>query len=189
MTFKSRQISRATAILIAVACVFLFYSCGDNKSQFSKTTGKRDTLPLLNADSVTTLISDSGITRFRVTATRWLIFDRAKEPYWIFPEGIRLEKFDSTYNVDANMWADTAIYYQRRNLWEFNGHVSATNLKGEKFKTSQLFWDNNSQQFYSKKKIRIEQKDKVLEGIGFISNNRLTKYEIDEPTGIFPIEQ
>ena len=185
--FRNTDIE-ATAIFLAVAFMLFLNSCGNDDSQFSEAQGKRASQPMLNADSVTTLISDSGITRFRITTKKWLVFDKAKEPYWFFPQGIRFEKFDSTYHVDANMWADTAIYYTPRELWEFKGHVTATNLDGDKFKTQQLFWDNPGQKFYSNKHIRIEQKDKILEGIGFVSNNRMTQYEISKPTGIFPVE-
>lgn len=45
---------------------------------------ERDSLPVMDTKGVTTLISDSGITRYRVNTAEWLIYDRKKPPYWAF---------------------------------------------------------------------------------------------------------
>ena len=50
----------------------------------------RAAMPALEGMDVTTLISDSGVTRYRIKAKRWLVFDKADTPYWEFPEGIYL---------------------------------------------------------------------------------------------------
>lgn len=52
---------------------------------------ERDSLPVMDTKGVTTLISDSGITRYRVNTAEWLIYDRKKPPYWAFEKGIYLE--------------------------------------------------------------------------------------------------
>ena len=57
--------------------------------------------PKLKADIITTLISDSGITRYRISAQEWLVFDRDTQPYWDFPKGIYFERFNEEYVVDA----------------------------------------------------------------------------------------
>ncbi len=175
---------RIIACLLLTICVV---GCGNENSSFGKISTPRSQQAQLAADSVATLISDSGVTKYRISSARWLIFDKAKEPYWFFPQGLKLEKFDSTFAVDASMWADTAIYYQPRDLWEFRGHVSAQNLQDERFLTSQLFWDNAGGRFYSDRQIRIMQRDQVIEGVGFESNASLTQYVIKRPTGIFPL--
>lgn len=54
-------------------------------------------VPSLSSFDVTTLISDSGITRYRIKAKEWLMFENAKEPYWLFPQGIYVEKFDENF--------------------------------------------------------------------------------------------
>ena len=45
---------------------------------------ERDSLPVMDTKGVTTLISDSGITRYRVNTAEWLIYDRKNPPYWAF---------------------------------------------------------------------------------------------------------
>ena len=67
-------------------------------------------VPSLSSFDVTTLISDSGITRYRIKAKEWLMFENAKEPYWLFPQGIYVEKFDENFHVDAFIMGDSAIF-------------------------------------------------------------------------------
>ena len=71
---------------------------------------ERDSLPVMDTRGVTTLISDSGVTRYRVNTEEWLIFDKKKPSYWAFEKGIYLEQFDSLFHVDASIKADTANY-------------------------------------------------------------------------------
>lgn len=172
-----------------VVMLFLLPSCQKDKNEFSQVNVPRAQQPQLRADSVTTLISDSGVTRFRISTPLWLVFDKAKEPYWSFPKGIKFEKFNEKYIVDARMHADKATYFSDKSLWEFDGHVSVRNLQKETFNTEQLFWDNEGQRFYSDKAIKIKQKDKIIKGVGFESNATLTQYTIRKPTGIIPVDE
>ena len=55
---------------------------------------ERDSLPVMDTRGVTTLISDSGVTRYRVNTEEWLIFDKKKPSYWAFEKGIYLEQFE-----------------------------------------------------------------------------------------------
>ena len=50
---------------------------------------ERDSLPVMDTRGVTTLISDSGVTRYRVNTEEWLIFDKKKPSYWAFEKGDR----------------------------------------------------------------------------------------------------
>ena len=149
---------------------------------------ERSQMPKLSATEVTTLVSDSGVTRYRVRTKEWKVFDKADDPYWDFPKGIHFDKFDPNMKVDAEIQSKVATYYTDRKLWDLKDSVHAMNLEGEHFECDQLFWDENAQKVYSKGKIKITQKDKVIYGQGFESNQTFTKYVIKKPEGVFPIE-
>ena len=137
----------------------------------------------MTTDSVTTLISDSGRIRYRVLTPLWKIYDKAYEPYWLFPKRLHLERFDDSLRVESVIECDTAKYYTRRRLWELKGNVLIVNLQGETFETSLLYWDQRIAKVYSDSFIRIEQRDVILSGIGFESNQTMTKYTIFKPNG------
>lgn len=98
-----------------------------------------------------------------------------------------MEKFDTLFQTEASIKADTAYYYDKKGLWELIGNVEVESLQGEHFETSQLFWDQKQEKVYSDKFMRIEQEDKIITGIGFESNQDMTQYKIFNSQGIFPV--
>ncbi|MBO4984562.1 MAG: LPS export ABC transporter periplasmic protein LptC [Bacteroides sp.] len=177
-----------TIVQVAVVMLILCASCSGKKKELGEAITERDSMAVMTTRGVTTLVSDSGITRYRIKAEEWQVFDRKKPPYWAFEKGIYLEKFDSLLNVDASIEADTAYYYNKQELWKLVGNVEIENLKGERFNTELLYWDQKKQKVYSDKFIRIEQPDRIITGRGFESNQQMTVYTIHKPEGIFYVE-
>ena len=62
-------------------------------------------------------------------------------------------------------------------------------LQGERFNTSELFWDQKAEKVYSDKYIRIQQKEQIITGVGFESNQNMTRYRIFNSQGEFPVEE
>ena len=178
------------AIVICTMAVLLFISsCSGNKKRMGEAITERDSLPVMDTHDVTTLISDSGVTRYRITTPRWMVFDRKQPPHWAFEQGIHLEKFDTLFNVEASIDADTAYYYNKEELWKLMGHVAIQNLKGERFNTELLYWDQRKQKIYSDRFIRIEQPDRIITGHGFESSQEMTIYTIHQTEGIFYVDE
>ena len=177
-----------TAAFLAAVMFVLFPSCTGKKKNLADAISENDTLPSMTSRGVTTLISDSGITRYKIVTEEWIIHDKKEPPCWAFEKGVYLEKFDSLFHKDASIQADTAYYYEKKKLWELKGNVEVLSQNGDKFNTELLFWHEKEKRIYSDKFIRIEQKDKILTGYGFESNQELTEYQIFNNTGIFTIK-
>lgn len=134
-------------------------------------------IPKVHSEDVKTLISDSGITRYRVNAKIWDLYMEDRETRWHFPEGIYVEQFDSLLNVEASVEADTAFYNDKTGLWRLVGHVKIQNLKDDRFETSELFWNQKTQRVYSDSLVKIMEADgKIFSAIGFQSNQNMTDY-------------
>lgn len=162
-------------------------SCGGDVKEIVAVSFDPETSYTMKTTDVSDLISDSGITRYRIKAKEWLMFDKAKEPYWYFPKGFYFEKFDSLFQAEVSIIADTAYNYKKKRLWKLIGNVKVKSQEGKKFETSLLFWDQEQEKIYSDQYIRIEEVDKVVTGIGFESNQDMTQYKIFNSTGIFPV--
>ncbi|MDE6783467.1 MAG: LPS export ABC transporter periplasmic protein LptC, partial [Paramuribaculum sp.] len=130
-----------------------------------------------------------GITRYRIITPLWLMYEEASEPKWRFPNGLKLEKFDPKFKVDASIECDSATYFKDKQLWRLDGYVDVKNLQGEKFLTEQLFWNQRTQKIYSDSFIHIERSGRVIEGYGFESNETMTDYHVLRVSGIFPSSQ
>lgn len=161
--------------------LLFFVSCKEKDENLIAFDYDAETVPSLITDTVTTFISESGITRVKLVADAWLVFDKAQEPYWFFPEGIYVERYDSLMNVEATVVADTAWNYTAKNLWKLRGNVHLENKKGEEFNSEELFWDQENEKFYSDKYIEIKRKDTKVKGYGFESNQSMSAYRILRP--------
>ena len=186
-------------LLFASLSILLLTACGPNdKKLHTDAVQNRASMPVLDTYEVTTLISDSGITRYRITTPEWLIFDKDTPVHWLFPKGIYLEKFepdtfvsDSTegFYVDASLQADSAYYNYDAEEWILVGNVHALNLDSEQFDSPCLRWERRSESILSDTTIQITKKKTIIRGIGFRSNQQMTQYTIIHPTGIIPIEE
>lgn len=174
---------------MAIVTLLFFSNCSSyNKPELTSSISDRRLTPSLHADSITTIVSDSGIIRYRITTPYWSIYDKTDTPYWDFPQGLRFERFDTHYNIDAEIQCEKGIYYSDLELWRLNGNVKAINLNAEEFLTEELYWDQDNERVYSDSAITIIQKGQTIYGIGFQSNQTFTKYSIRQPKGAFPID-
>ena len=177
-----------TITQVVMVMLVLFSSCSGNKKNLGDAITERDSMSVMTTIGVTTLVSDSGVVRYRIKAEEWMVYDRRKPPYWAFEKGVYLEKFDTLFNIEANIQADTAYFYNKKELWKLIGNVKIENLNGERFNTELLYWDQKKEKIYSDKFIKIEQPDRVITGWGFESNQEMTIYKILKPGGIFYVE-
>lgn len=178
-----------TTIPRVVVMLLLFtVACSKEVKEVVDATYDPEKSYTMKATQVNTLISDSGITRYRIEAAEWIVLGKAKEPYWYFPEGIYVEKFDTLFHSEASIKADTAYYFDKKGLWHLIGNVEVESLQGEQFDTSELFWDQKKEKVYSDKYIRIQQKEQIITGVGFESNQNMTRYKIFNSQGEFPVE-
>lgn len=173
-----------TTLLIATAAT----SCGSGDDT-TATAPQLDgnVTPTMVTDSVNSMVSDSGITRYHIEAPLWLMYDKADEPCWKFPQSLHIERFDDHMNVTATVRCDSATYFTRLKLWRLDGNVRMRNLQGDRFLTDQVYWDQNNRTIYSHLFVHIERADRIMEGTGFTSNEQMTRYTLRHPTGIFPI--
>ena len=189
INLKYRTLLNITVAVWATVMFLFLPACGGKKQDMEAAVSESDSLPDMSTLGVTSLVSDSGLIRYKVIAEEWLVYANRKPSFWAFEKGIYLEKFDTLFNIDASIKADTAYYYEPSKTWELKGNVQIQNQQGDKFNTEQMFWDQRDERIYSEKFIRIEQVDKVLTGIGFTSNQNMTEYQINNPQGVFSVEE
>ena len=174
--------------VVLLGSFLLFASCNKDAKMTADAVLDRASTPGLDASAVTTLISDSGITRYRITTQTWQVFDKADPVYWEFPDGIYLEKFNYDLEVETWLRSDYAHYDESKQIWELRGHVQSMNTDSEFFETPQLFWNQKTERIHSDSSITITRQTSIIKGVGFDSNQELTKYTIHNPTGVFPIK-
>ncbi len=177
------------AMMMAVAAALVAGSCTEETKIDVSRKLRPDKMPSMVTHNVNTLISDSGVTQYKIVAPVWYVYDEVDTPYWHFPEGLYLQKFDPSFKVIATVAADSARFFRVMKLWKLEGNVEMTKAPKDLFLSPRVFWDQRRQRLYSDTFIHIENATHVLEGTGFESNERLTQYRILHPTGIFPVNR
>lgn len=175
------------AAVIAVGIVvWLLIPSKKEVRRYVANVGDGLTTPTMATDDVSTLISDSGYTKYHLTARLWQMFEDAQEPFWKFPYGLYLEQYDDGMRTEATVVCDSAIYYSRKRLWQLDGNVIMVNTDADSFLTQQLFWDQMSRKIYSDSFVHIVRTDRIIEGYGLESDQSMKFYSVNRPTAILP---
>ena len=134
---------------------------------------------------VNTLISDSGVLKYRIVTERWEVNDKRNPSRWIFDKGLFLEQFDEKFHVQSYIQCDTAYYFDQKKLWELRSRVRVLTKDGLKFSRERLYWDEDKHELYSDVYSRLVTPERTLEGSYFRSDERMTKYFVSNSKGSF----
>lgn len=63
---------------------------------------------------VNTLVSDSGVMKYRIVTERWEVNTSKNPSLCIFDKGLLLEQFDEKFHINSYIQCDTAYYYDRQ---------------------------------------------------------------------------
>ena len=150
------------------------------------TLGENDSTVFMRSRGISSLISDSGVLRYKLVTEEWDIYTNTSPATWKFMKGLLMERFDESCHIDLHVQADTAYLHEQK-LWELRGRVVIRNIEGTLFRTEELFWDMNEHQMWSTKYMRIKTTDQELEGTDFRSNEQMTDYYVSNSIGAFPV--
>ena len=179
------RLTRRSALLWVLTISAFAISCGEEKGKHAPAIDEKDSVPFMQSWGISTLISDSGVIRYKITAEEWNIYNTTNPPRWTFVKGILLEKFDSTFHIDWFVQADTA-YCHNQELWELRGRVVIRNQEGTVFTSEELFWDMDRHEMYSHMFMTIRKPDEFLQGYNFRSNEQMTRYTVSNANAETP---
>ena len=165
----------------------LTYACSGDVEHTAPVIGENDSIPFMHARGINTLISDSGVMRYHMVAEEWDIFTQeSKAATWKFVKGLLMERFDEKFHIDLYVQSDTAYLHEQK-VWELRGRVVVRNIKGDVFRTEELFWDMIRHEMYNHAYMHIKTPERELEGTEFRSNEQMTKYYVNNSVGAFPV--
>jgi hypothetical protein len=162
-------------------------SCNQHNKNIAPIDIDMSTRPVMHGEDISSLISDSGITRFRLETKVWDIYANDTASYWHFPQGIRVEQFDSLFQTSGYVQADTAYYFEKTGLWRLVNNVFVRNMEGVSCETSELFWNSkepasSQQSIYTDKFAKITMPDRIVTTVGFKSSQSMTDYILYDNT-------
>ena len=172
-------------ILLWIVGIVLMASCEEQKEHTAPAVRDRDSASMMISYGVNTLISDSGVIKYRIVTERWEVNTVRNPSRWIFEKGLFFEQFDEKFHVQSYIQCDTAYYYDQKRLWELKSRVSILTKDGLRFTSQQLFWDEANHELYSYVPSKRVTPDRPLEGTYFRSDERMTNYTVSNSSGSF----
>lgn len=172
-------------VLFVLFSFLLLLSCSEGKEHTAPAINPKDSVSMMTTYGVNTLISDSGVMKYRIVTERWEVNEVRNPSRWLFERGLFLEQFDENFHAQAYIQCDTAYYYDKNKIWELRGRVRVRTIDGVRFSSEELFWDQNLHELYSNKFSRIVSPERELQGAYFRSDERMTHYLISNTKGSF----
>ena len=135
---------------------FLVWSCGvkEETAEVPVYTG-----PLLEADSIQMLYSDSAVVRVRVEAPKQYEFEDGNRE---FPQGIYVEFYETDGTVSSTLTAAKGYYFKNQDRYTAVGDVVIEGRKDNNFLfTDTLHWSPPTERVYTKAPVLITENQAV----------------------------
>ncbi|MDY6241137.1 MAG: LPS export ABC transporter periplasmic protein LptC [Prevotella sp.] len=160
-------------------------SCQETVEHTAPAVRPQDSVAVMTSYGVNTLISDSGVIKYRIVTERWEVNQARNPSRWVFDKGLFLEQFDEKFHVQAYIQCDTAYYFDQQRLWELRSRVRILTKDGLRFSSEELFWDESKHELYSNVFSRLVTPERTLQGSYFRSDERMTHYYVTNSKGSF----
>lgn len=180
---KSSFCYSVVVIFALLGSYSLLCSCNKGQEHIAPAIHQRDSVAVMTTYGVNTLISDSGVIKYRIVTEEWEVNQNKKPSRWTFNKGILLTQFDLKKHVVGYIQSDTAVYYDELQRWELRGRVRVLTANGLVFRSNQLTWDEREHQIWSHAYSYLKTPDKEMRGTWFKSDEQMMDYEIRNPKG------
>jgi len=168
-------------IFFILASLFVFSSC-ETKVETIKNADILS-LPSITGRNFVTVFNDSGKVQLILRAPLMETYTNDDSPYTEFTEGILAVFYDGKKDSSGYATAKYARFTDKKKLWELRDSVILVNQTNDRLETEQLFWDQEKDQIYTDRFVKIINVDQTIMGTGFESDIRLTKRRIKNPSG------
>ena len=164
-------------------------ACTEQKEHTAPAINPEDSVSVMVSYGINTMISDSGVMKYRIVAERWEVNEAKNPPRWYFSRGIFMEQFDEKFHVETYIQADTAYNYTQQKLWHLIGNVRVKTVDGLRFWSEELWWDQNRHELYSNLYSHVVTPEREIEGAYFTSDEHMRHYKVTNTKGNFIREE
>lgn len=189
ISWTKKIISSSFGIIFPLVSFLLpVVSCTEVQEHTAPAVNDRDSASVMTSYGVNTLISDSGVIKYKIVTERWDVNTTRQPSRWSFEKGVFFEQFDEKFHTEGYIQADTAWYYDQKKLWHLRGRVRIRNVNGLVYESQELFWDGLKHELYSNVFSKVTTPERTLQGTYFLSDERITHYTVSNSKGSFTTE-
>lgn len=166
---------------LIISCLFVL-SCENDIKEVNELLGKQTGVE--EGKDITSYMSQEGTVKAKLRAPYMLRY-QSDSPYVEFPKSLHVDFFNDSIKIESTVDALYARYREFENKVFLKDSVVVINIeKGDTLRTNELWWDQNTEEFFTDKPVRIYQKDKTIFGHGLKAKQDFSSYDIFNITGI-----
>lgn len=151
--------------MVTIFIVTMFFSC-ESDIQKVKKLNETSFIPTGEADSLNLKYTDSGKIKSILVSQKMLDYSNIKNPFTEFPKGVKVTMYDNIGQT-TTIVSDYAISYKKTDIIDLQGNVTITSHDGKKLETSQLYFDQKNEWFFTEKHFKYtDEKGGFLQGPG-----------------------
>jgi len=172
-----------TAALI-LSCCFI-YGCENDPKQIKELTDK--VVEVEEARNIQSFMSQDGVMKAKLTAP--LMLRVLKDTIYVeFPQSLHVDFYNDSIKIESRLDSKYGKYFENLNKVYLRDSVVVINIGGDTLKCRDLWWDQNTQLFYSDKYAEYHAKGKnIYGGKGLEATQDMSSVTFKEPTGIVGI--
>lgn len=182
---KIQHYIRRASVVAIVAAHMVMTACEQAQEHTAPAVHDRDSASMMISYGVNTLISDSGVIKYKIVTERWDVNTVKNPPRWTFEKGVFFEQFDQQFHVEAYVQADTAWYFDQQKLWKLRGRVRIRNINGLIYESEELYWDGLKHELYSNVFSKVTTPERTMQGTYFRSDEHMRHYIVSNSKGSF----
>ena len=100
--------------VVGILMFLILAGCQNQVEHTAPAIRPQDSVAMMMSYGVNTLVSDSGVIKYRIVTERWEVNTSKNPSLWIFDKGLLLEQFDEKFHINSYIQCDTAYYYDQQ---------------------------------------------------------------------------
>jgi LPS export ABC transporter protein LptC len=165
--------------------ILIIQSCSSGlepKQKFEEYSG-----PIMEADTVEIIYSDSAVVRVILKATKQYEYENGDRE---FPNDIFIEFYETDGTMSSTLEANSAYYTKEKDLYKAEGDVEVIGyIDPRKMNSEELYWEPQKEEIYTDKFVRIQSEDQISTGTGLVAKQDFSSYRILNPSGTIYLDE
>lgn len=179
----NRALKNILHSIVTIFVVAMFFSCEGSLKDVQKSRLSTFT-PMGEADSLHLKYTDSGKVVTTLVSSKMLDYSNIDNPFVEFPKGVFVSMYNKNGVVTTTIKSDYAISYKKTNIIDLQGNVVIASNDGKKIETSQLYFDQKNEWFFTEKFFKFtDGEGGFLQGPGVDFSKDFKVFNMQNSTG------
>ena len=163
MTKVDRKYYRIILSITAlITGCFFFIGCENDEGQIDSLLKRKTGIE--EGTKIESYLSQDGKMKAKLTAP-FLLRHMVDTPYLEFPRSLHVDFYNDTLRIESTLDARYAKYRETERKVLLKDSVRVINIiNRDTLETSELWWDQNTQEFFTDKPVVVRQPDKTIYG-------------------------